>query len=143
MRTVLTLWAQSTNIEKNPHKPTPTRSSSSDQSIYWSCQSPQTAIDSSPSPFVQESPTSTTQFCDFCEYSYITSHTTPPSSPELAGLTENEKDVLGMMNSFSEAALRSLAPRVALMKAKCSRMEVDARSFQRLRYGEVGDHHLA
>lgn len=48
-----------------------------------------------------------------------------------------------MMNSFSEAALRSLAPRVALMKAKCSRMEVDARSFQRLRYGEVGDHHLA
>lgn len=133
---------KSTNIEKNPHTPTPTRSSSSDQSIYWSCQSPQTAIDSSLYPFVQESPTSTIQFCDFCEYSYITSHTTPPSSPELAG-DENEKDVLGMMNSFSEAALRSLAPRVALMKAKCPHIEVDARSFQRLRYGEVGDHHLA
>ncbi|KAG2051052.1 hypothetical protein BDR06DRAFT_612094 [Suillus hirtellus] len=131
-----------TNIEKNPQTPTPTRSSSSDQSIYWSCQSPQAAIDSSPSPFVQESPTSTTQFCDFCEYSYITSHTTPPSSPELAGLDENEKDVMGMMSS-SEAALRSLAPRVALMKAKCSRMEVYTRSFQRLRYGEVDDHHLA
>ncbi|KAG1795110.1 uncharacterized protein HD556DRAFT_392857 [Suillus plorans] len=134
---------KSTDIEKNPHTPTPTRSSSSDQSIYWSCRSPQTAIDSSSSPFVQESPTSITQFCDFCEYSYITSHTTPPSSPELAGLNENEKDVLGMMNSFSEAALWSLAPRVALMEAKCSRMEVDARSFQRLRYGEVSDHHLA
>lgn len=133
---------KSTNIEKNPHTPTPTRSSSSDQSIYWSCQSPQTVIDSSPSPFVQESPTSTTQSCDFCEYSYITSHTTPPSSPELAGLNENEKDVSGMMSS-SEVALRSLAPRVALMKAKCSRVEVDARSFQRLRYGEVDDHRLA
>lgn len=133
---------KSTNIEKNPHTPTPTRSSSSDQSIYWSCQSPQTVIDSSPSPFVQESPTSTTQSCDFCEYSYITSHTTPPSSPELAGLNENEKDVSGMMSS-SEVALWSLAPRVALMKAKCSRVEVDARSFQRLRYGEVDDHRLA
>lgn len=47
------------------------------------------------------------------------------------------------MMSSSEVALRSLAPRVALMKAKCSRVEVDARSFQRLRYGEVDDHRLA
>ncbi|KAG2137615.1 uncharacterized protein EDB93DRAFT_1253621 [Suillus bovinus] len=133
---------KSANIEENPRTPAPTRSSSSNQSIYWSCQSPQTAIDSSTSPFVQESTMSTPQFCDFCEYSYITSHTTPPSSPELAGLNENEKDVLGTTSSFSEAILRSLAPRVALMKAKSSYMEVDARSFQRLRYGEVCHHHL-
>ncbi|KAG1774124.1 hypothetical protein EV702DRAFT_1200621 [Suillus placidus] len=124
---------KSANIEESPRTPTPTRPFPSDQSIYWSCVNP------SPSPCVQESPMSTTQFCDLCEYSYITSHTTPPSSPELAGL--NEKSVLGTMSSFSEAALRSLAPRVALMKAKRSCTEVDARSFQRLRYGKVC-HHL-
>lgn len=131
---------KSANIEENPCTPNPTRLSPSDQSIYWSCKSPQTTLDSSPSPLTQESPMSTTQFCDFCEYSYITSHTTPPSSPEVVGL--NEKTVLGTMNSFSEAALRSLAPRVALMKAKRSCVEVDARSFQRLRYGEVCHYHL-
>lgn len=129
---------KSANIEENPR--TPTRSSPSDQSIYWSCKSPQMAFDSSPSPLVQESPMSTTQLCDFCEYSYVTLHTTPPSSPELAGI--NEKNVLDTMSSFSEAALRSLAPRVASMKAKRSCMEVNARSFQRLRYGEVCRHNL-
>ncbi|KAG1718408.1 hypothetical protein EDB19DRAFT_915241 [Suillus lakei] len=126
---------KSANTEEDTRTPTP-----SDQSIYWSCKSPQTALDSSTSPFIQESPLSTAQSCDFCEYSYITSHTTPPSSPELAGL--KEKSVLGTMSSFSEAALRSLAPRVAFMKAKHSCIEVDARSFQRLRYGEVCHHHL-
>lgn len=125
---------KSANIEENPRTPTSMRPSPSDQSVYWSCRSPQTAIGSSPSPFIQESPMSTTQFCDFCEYSHITSHTTPPSSPELVGL--NEKTVLGTMSS-SEAALRSLAPRVALMKARHPCMELDARSFQRLQYGEV------
>lgn len=131
---------KSANIEENPRTPTPTRLSPSDQSIYWSCKSPQTALDSSPSPFIQESPMSTTPFCDFCEYSYITSHTTPPPSPELVGL--DEKTVLGTMSSFSEAALRSLAPRVALMKAKRSCVEVDTRNFQRLWYGEVCHYHL-
>lgn len=127
------------NIGENPRISTPTGPSSSDQSIYWSCKSPQTTFDSYLSPFVQESPMSTTQFCDFCEYSDITLHTTPPSSPELADL--NEKNVLDTMR-FSEVALRSLAPRVASMKAKRSCMEVDARSFQRLRYGEACHHHL-
>ncbi|KAG1860642.1 hypothetical protein DFJ58DRAFT_744378 [Suillus subalutaceus] len=131
---------KSANIEENPLTPILTRSSPSDQSIYWSCKSPQTALNSSPSPLAQETSMSTTQFCDFCEHSYITLHTTPPSSPELAGLSE--KDVLDTTSPFSEAALWSLAPRVALMKAKHSSMEVDARSFQRLRYGEVCHHIL-
>lgn len=96
------------NVEESPRTPTSTRPFPSDQSIYWSCVNPSPSPSPSPSPCVQESPMSTTQFCDLCEYSYITSHTTPPSSPELAGL--NEKSVLGTMSSFSEAALRSLAP---------------------------------
>ncbi|KAG1725767.1 hypothetical protein EDB19DRAFT_1833707 [Suillus lakei] len=84
------LKVQSANTEEDTRTPTP-----SDQSIYWSCKSPQTALDSSTSPFIQESPLSTAQSCDFCEYSYITSHTTPPSSPELAGL--KEKSVLAFL----------------------------------------------
>ncbi|KAG2126828.1 hypothetical protein DEU56DRAFT_903368 [Suillus clintonianus] len=119
----------SANIEGDPCTSTPTRPSPSNQSICWSCKSPQTAPDSSTSPFVQESPLSTTQSCDFCESSYVSSHTTPPSSPELVVLNCKEKSVLG---TISETALRSLAPRVALMKAKRSCMDVDARSFQRL-----------
>ncbi|KAG2125310.1 hypothetical protein DEU56DRAFT_759347 [Suillus clintonianus] len=124
---------KSANIEGDPCTSTPTRPSPSNQSIYWSCKSPQTAPDSSTSPFVQESPLSTTQSCDFCESSDVSSHTTSPSSPELAVLNCKEKSVLG---TISEAALRSLAPRVALMKAKRSCMDVDARSFQRLRLND-------
>ncbi|KAG2358516.1 hypothetical protein BDR07DRAFT_1379343 [Suillus spraguei] len=130
---------KSANIRQNPRISTPTGPSPSDQSIYWSCKSPQATFDSSLSRFVQQSPMSITQFCDFCEFSDSTLHTTPPSSPELVDL--NEKDVLDTIR-FSEAALRSLAPRVASMKAKRSCMEVDARSFQRLRYGEACHQHL-
>ncbi|KAG0709443.1 hypothetical protein DFH29DRAFT_231130 [Suillus ampliporus] len=103
---------KSANIEEDPRAPTPARLSPTDQSIYWSCKSPQTSPDSSTSPSVQESPLSISQSCEFCEFSYVTSHTTPPSSPELAGL--KEKGVLGTMSSFSEVALRSLAPRACV-----------------------------
>ncbi|OJA13097.1 hypothetical protein AZE42_09328 [Rhizopogon vesiculosus] len=122
---------------------TPTRLSFSDRSIYWSCQSPPTTPDSSVSPSVQESRLSASSSGDLREFSYATSYTTPPSSPELADLEKNDVlGKLGMMSSISETALRSLAPRVTMMNVKRPRVELDARSFPRLWYAEVCHHRL-
>ncbi|OAX39599.1 hypothetical protein K503DRAFT_769344 [Rhizopogon vinicolor AM-OR11-026] len=135
--------SNSATIEDPRIPGTPTKPSFGDRPIYWSCQSPPTTPDSSVPPSVQESPLSASSSGDLREFSYATSYTIPPSSPELADL--KKKDVLGKlgtMSSISEAALWSLAPRVAVMNVKRPCVELDARSFPRLWYAEVCHHRL-
>lgn len=141
LRTMLTLQEHSANI---PRTPPPTIPYLSDKSIYWSCQSLPTTPNSSTFPSVQESPLSVFSSCDLHEFSHVTSYTTPSSTPERADLGEMG-DVLsttGTTSSIYEAAIRSCAPRVAMLNAKRPCVGVGARSFPNLWYAEICHHRL-
>jgi len=141
LRTMLNLQEQSANI---PCTPPPTIPYLSDKSIYLSSQSLRTTPNSSAFPSVQESPLSASSSCDLHEFSYATSYTTPSSSLERADLGE-VGDVLGTTGTTSsiyEAALRSCAPRVAMLNVKRPYVGLGARSFPNLWYAEVCHHRL-
>jgi hypothetical protein len=141
MGIVLTSQEYSADIEDDPRVPAATRPPLSGQSVYWSCKSPPMTPDPSASPSVQESPLSACLSRDSRVFSYATSYTTLPSPRDFADLGRG--DVQGTIGSISEAALQSLAPRVAMMDVKHSCVGLDARSYPRLWYAEVCHHCLA